>query len=429
MKKLSSNSFKVSVAPTSGADATTYWLVPSTTQVKREADGTHLPEYVSCESMAKTGDDAPVSGIGTVKFVLTYKSGSVSTEFIYASRIIVTADMAGIVFKQYVGGNVVDTKTVTVVDDGGQGLPGPAGVRGRLPFPSGKFNMNEIYTCTDDITPIVYYELGETYYVMRQNGNSVGINPMEDYRDNPITSKWIPFENYKAIFTDILMADFAKLASAVFYGDYMFSQQGIDLKGNETSEYKKFNPSSPNSGSFVPNYYLNAKTGKVRLSDVTATGSFTASPILVTTQDSTFGGNFSSKSGIYAASVPKMNNTYQYGYGSLALGFMIGGSATRWTDVTIINVSDTPLFIDAAFPPCPNRVFVYNGKMYYGLRITSKYRSVRFMLLTVPLYQYEYGNGIDFYSFDRMIQVEGNGLMESTINHYLDGQTYQILQI
>lgn len=126
-KKLSSASFKVSVAPESGADAVTYWLVPSVTQVKRKGDGTHLPEYVSCESRAKSGEDAPVSGVGTIKFVLTYRTGGTSSEFIYSSRIIVTSDMAAISFRLYVGGVQMDEKTVLVVDDGQDGKPGDPG--------------------------------------------------------------------------------------------------------------------------------------------------------------------------------------------------------------------------------------------------------------------------------------------------------------
>lgn len=126
-KKLSSASFKVSVAPESGADAVTYWLVPSVTQVKRKGDGTHLPEYVSCESMAKSGEDAPVSGVGTIRFVLTYQTGGTSSEFIYSSRIIVTSDMAAISFRLYVGGVQMDEKTVLVVDDGQDGKPGDPG--------------------------------------------------------------------------------------------------------------------------------------------------------------------------------------------------------------------------------------------------------------------------------------------------------------
>lgn len=230
-KKLSSNLFKVSIAPENGADATTYWLVPSVTQVKRKADGSHLPEYVSCECFSKTGNGNPVSGSGTIKFVLTYKTGSNSAEFVYGSRIIVTSDMAAISFRLYVGGTQVDEKMVSVVEDGQDGVPGPAGVRGRLPFPSGAFDLSTVYTCTDDITPIVYYEAGKTYYTMRKNGNSVGIDPAEDYASNGSDSTWIPFENYKAIFTEILMANFAKLASAVFGEKICFRNMELIVTG------------------------------------------------------------------------------------------------------------------------------------------------------------------------------------------------------
>lgn len=608
-KKLSSASFKVSVAPESGADAVTYWLVPSVTQVKRKGDGTHLPEYVSCESMAKSGEDAPVSGVGTIRFVLTYQTGGTSSEFIYSSRIIVTSDMAAISFRLYVGGVQMDEKTVLVVDDGQDGkpgdpgdpgdpgapgkdgtflkqifiqadtrpdaptgssipsgwaeypefgvltirgyegeyypnggyrrspkltahsasyrdrilfsttnanqmitlrvivsseaydhayigtpdttldvsnyfdrmsgendrlvsqkvsqpgdhyieilyvkdgsvnkggdmvkykvvhsdtvwvssaqatydkgsdkwvygtwsrpskyladtpdmeyifrreestftpesdpfvkgfiplpfasdenylgdflssaaqivdaiyksgedyyrciqarsansgilitdedyfkylvpftndplgvteeypreymsfrkkengkwgafsdpklhanyakgedgLPGPAGERGRMPYPAGFWNADIEYTATDDIAPIVYYEAGSTYYVMRKTATIIGVNPMEDYRDNPTTSYWIPFEKYKAIFTEILMANFAKLASAVFYGDYMFSQHGKDANGNDTTNYGLFDPTKIGQSNcpFTPNLLLDLLLGKFMGLDVDIQG-------------------------------------------------------------------------------------------------------------------------------------------------------------
>ena len=604
-KKLSSASFKVSVAPESGADATTYWLVPSVTQVKRKKDGTHLPGYVSCESRAKSGEDSPVSGVGTIKFVLTYDTGT-SAELLYSSRIIITSDMAAISFRLYVGGVRMDEKTVLVVDDGqdgepgnpgdpgtpgkdgtflkqiftqadtcpdapagrsvpvgwsespefgelkilgytgeyypnggyrrspkltahgfsyrdkvrftttspnqvitlrvivssekydhafiglpdtivstsnyhmrmseeddrvisqsvsqpgehyieilyvkdasvnkGQdmvkykvvhsdtvwvssaqatynktsgawvygtwsrpsryladtpdmeyvfrreeslfspesdpfvdkfiplpfgedenylgdflsssaqvvdavykngedyykcikarpansevlitnedyfkylvpftndplgvteeypreymsfrkkengkwgafsepklhanyakgedGLPGPAGEKGRMPYPAGFWSADIEYTATEDITPIVYYEAGSTYYVMRKTATIIGVNPMEDYRDNPATSYWIPFEKYKAIFTEILMANFAKLASAVFHGDYMFSQHGKDAAGNDTSNYGLFDPTKLGQSNcpFTPNLLLDLLLGKLMGLDVDIQG-------------------------------------------------------------------------------------------------------------------------------------------------------------
>ena len=157
---------------------------------------------------------------------------------------------------------------------GEDGLPGPAGERGRMPYPAGFWNADIEYTATDDIAPIVYYEAGSTYYVMRRTATIIGVNPMEDYRDNPTTSYWIPFEKYKAIFTEILMANFAKLASAVFYGDYMFSQHGKDADGNDTTNYGLFDPTKIGQSNcpFTPNLLLDLLLGKFMGLDVDIQG-------------------------------------------------------------------------------------------------------------------------------------------------------------
>lgn len=143
-----------------------------------------------------------------------------------------------------------------------------------MPFPAGFWSADIEYTATEDITPIVYYEAGSTYYVMRKTATIIGVNPMEDYRDNPTTSYWIPFENYKAIFTEILMANFAKLASAVFYGDYMFSQYGKDADGNDTSNYGLFDPTKLGQSDcpFTPNLLLDLLLGKFMGLDVDIQG-------------------------------------------------------------------------------------------------------------------------------------------------------------
>ena len=157
---------------------------------------------------------------------------------------------------------------------GEDGLPGPAGERGRMPYPAGFWNADIEYTATDDIAPIVYYEAGSTYYVMRRTATIIGVNPMEDYRDNPTTSYWIPFEKYKAIFTEILMANFAKLASAVFYGDYMFSQHGKDADGDDTTNYGLFDPTKIGQSNcpFTPNLLLDLLLGKFMGLDVDIQG-------------------------------------------------------------------------------------------------------------------------------------------------------------
>lgn len=137
---------------------------------------------------------------------------------------------------------------------------GAPGKSGRIPYPAGEYNLYTSYICTDTVTP---YVLDGKYYVMNRNTTWVGqgmpsnINsPRKDVAVNGSNATWTLVEDYTAIFVEILMANFAKLASAIFSGDYMFSQQGVDADGNPTSNYEEFN-----TGNFVPNLLLDFATG------------------------------------------------------------------------------------------------------------------------------------------------------------------------
>ena len=148
---------------------------------------------------------------------------------------------------------------------------GAKGSRGQLPYPAGEYDLHTSYICTDMVAPYVLYN--GIYYVMNQITTWVGQgvpsninNPQKDYAVNGTKATWIPFESYKALYVEILMAQFANFASAIFYDDFMFSQHGVDANGNPTLDYKNFNPNDPLSeaGSidFVPNYCVNLKTGR-----------------------------------------------------------------------------------------------------------------------------------------------------------------------
>ncbi len=146
------------------------------------------------------------------------------------------------------------------------------GKRGQLPYPAGEYSMTMTYLCTDMVAPYVLYN--GMYYVMNQVTSWVGqgmpsnLNtPQKDYAVNGTKATWIPFENYKATYIEILMGNFAKLASAVFYGDYMFSQQGVDANGNPTSSYENFG-----TDAFTPNILINFLTGLFKGNKVELTG-------------------------------------------------------------------------------------------------------------------------------------------------------------
>lgn len=154
---------------------------------------------------------------------------------------------------------------------------GAKGSRGQLPYPAGEYDLHTSYICTDMVAPYVLYN--GIYYVMNQMTTWVGQgvpsninNPQKDYAVNGTKATWVPFESYKAIYVEILMANFAKLASAVFSGDYMFSQQGVDAEGNPTSSYEKIGTEE-----FTPNLLLNFLIGKAIFNDAEIRGKFSTS--------------------------------------------------------------------------------------------------------------------------------------------------------
>ena len=72
-------------------------------------------------------------------------------------------------------------------------------------------------------------------------------------------------EGYDAIFANVGVIANGLIGSAVFNGDYMFSQQGIDSSGAPSTHYENFNTDNPmnESNEFRPNICINMNTGEV----------------------------------------------------------------------------------------------------------------------------------------------------------------------
>ena len=105
------------------------------------------------------------------------------------------------------------------------------------------------------------------YYVLNKEGTFTGIRPKDDYAANGSKATWVLMEYVKYAFVEVLMANFAKLGSAVFYGDVMMSQQGVDHRGASSSNYQYYNRPvyDPDTGQslpgFTPNLLFNFLTG------------------------------------------------------------------------------------------------------------------------------------------------------------------------
>ena len=183
-----------------------------------------------------------------------------------------TEGMTDIALYVYKGGIRVAEKVVKVVYDGPQG-PGY--------YPAGSYNDKTTYKWNGvKMVPVV--ECGGLYYALQETeatkAGIKGINPKTDVANNG--GNWEVFDMFKWLMSEVAFINFGKLASAIFYGQYMFSQYGTDASGAsvETADgYKDFNYSDPmnKSNSFRPNILLDFLRGKAWLKDADIAGSVT----------------------------------------------------------------------------------------------------------------------------------------------------------
>ena len=155
--------------------------------------------------------------------------------------------------------------------DGEKGADGEPGKIGLMPYPCGKFDPLVTYRASGKTTPVVmdgvdgmgmgqYYVLlpGAVYYA-----GDPGIEwktPHEDAVNNG--GHWERMDRFSSVFADIIMSEFGKIGSAVFSGDWMLSQQGVDDSGNYAENYESFGKG------FTPNFSVDFKTGKVVARDI-----------------------------------------------------------------------------------------------------------------------------------------------------------------
>lgn len=146
---------------------------------------------------------------------------------------------------------------------GTNGVNGSSGSAGPIIYPAGIYSKSTVYTRDSSKAPYVLYGEGSNakYYLLTANrylGEEHGDgNPVKD------SDSWQEFTMFDNVFAKIALISNALIGSAVFNGDYMFSQSGTDNQGQPSTDYQNFNPSDPENGQFIPNFYVNLLTGKV----------------------------------------------------------------------------------------------------------------------------------------------------------------------
>lgn|SRR5574344_139124 len=146
-------------------------------------------------------------------------------------------------------------------------------------YPCGKYDSSTEYVYTDRAAP--YVKEGDEYYVIGKEGSGKvkGLDPATDYAANGSSATWILGNFWKFLFSDVLFSEFGKLGSAVFQGDFMFSQHGT-LNGAGSTAYQSFNKDDPSgtvnpTSSFIPNLYMDLLNGILSCRQAVIEGSVT----------------------------------------------------------------------------------------------------------------------------------------------------------
>lgn len=144
-----------------------------------------------------------------------------------------------------------------------------AGLTGKLLYPAGVYDATKKYTADEYSAPYVAVKEtnesgGDFSYYWLNKESAQGINPITDE-----SNTWKKFNNFQAIYADVLVADFAKIASAVYYQKYMFSQQGVDSDGTASSNYENF------LNGFTPNILLDFELGEANFRKINIGGDAT----------------------------------------------------------------------------------------------------------------------------------------------------------
>ena len=126
---------------------------------------------------------------------------------------------------------------------------GDQGDAGSVVYPAGYWNENQTYEVKNGLCPYVYYE--DNFYILNATP-STGHNP-EEY-----PNIWVKMDSFEAVYADVGVFKQALVGSAVFHGDYVYSQKGIN--GTDYTE-SKVSEADGKPTDFTPNILFNFKTG------------------------------------------------------------------------------------------------------------------------------------------------------------------------
>lgn len=270
-----------------GEPGVTYEIIPEVDRIHVTSSGTSVQGDVNIRAykISPSGREALEIGknpgsyslttsVAGVSYILGKPSGSEDTTLACLTKAIIEKASKLINLKLLKGGSVISEKNVDIVID--------ADSNKTFYYFAGEFNDETEYTSTAHEAPYVSYTYKESvtiggvattidktqYYMLVAETNrlasgssSILVTPQDTEADGI----WeLMTSDFKYIIAQAFFAEFAKLGSAIFCGDWMISQWGRNASGGELSEdYRKFDPSNPLGGAWIPNVFIDFSKGEV----------------------------------------------------------------------------------------------------------------------------------------------------------------------
>ena len=270
-----------------GEPGVTYEIIPEVDRIHVTSSGTSVQGDVNIRAykISPSGREALEIGknpgsyslttaIAGVSYILGKPSGSEDTTLACLTKAIIEKASKLINLKLLKGGSVISEKNVDIVID--------ADSNKTFYYFAGKFDDETEYTSTAHEAPYVSYTYEESvtigrvattiektqYYMLVAETNRLtsGSSSTLIYpQDQEADGIWeLMTSDFKYIIAQAFFADFAKLGSAIFCGDWMISQGGRYASDGELSEeYRKFDPSNPLGGAWIPNVFIDFSKGEV----------------------------------------------------------------------------------------------------------------------------------------------------------------------
>ena len=270
-----------------GEPGVTYEIIPEVDRIHVTSSGTSVQGDVNIRAYKITpsgrealeigknpGSYSLTTAVAGVSYILSKPSGSEDTTLACLTKAIIEKASKLINLKLLKGGSVISEKNVDIVID--------ADSNKTFYYFAGEFDEGTEYTSTAHEAPYVSYTYKESvtiggvattidktqYYMLvaetnrLTNGSSSTLIYPQDTEADGIWE--LMTSDFKYIIAQAFFADFAKLGSAIFCGDWMISQWGRYASDGELSEdYRKFDPSNPLGGAWIPNVFIDFSKGEV----------------------------------------------------------------------------------------------------------------------------------------------------------------------